>query len=481
MKLMAFVTICFLLSTGCNASPPQLSGNGLDARIARIENNLRPIFQVKGKHKPPAKINDRLDQLNIPGLSVAVAYDGKLQWAKGYGYADRNKKILVNTKTMFLAGSISKPVAALRALQLAEEGVLDLDSNVNKYLEKWKVPDNEFTAREKVTTRRILNHTAGLTVWGFPGYANGGRVPSVIEVLEGKGNTAPVRVFQQPGEEWSYSGGGYTVLQLMLTEIEDQPFPDLMKKNVLERLGMPESTFENPLPKKYHPDAAAGYRSNGNEVKGKWPVYAELAAAGLWTTPSQLVRYAIEIQHVLNNRQDGILNSKTVSEMLAPGLNGHGLGPIIKKHTFGHDGSDEGFRATLVAWKKHDFAVVLMVNSDNRKIIPEYLQAIATEYDLPGFEPSFKEEIKIAEKDLARYAGTYRIGKSKLIVRANSKGLRLQPAGGGSAWILSAEGNHRFFDASKNMTIEFQLEGETATGFKIVEPNIIATRISKSE
>jgi len=184
---------------------------------------------------------------------------------KKYGNYNGKAIILINNQT----GSISKPVAALRVHQLAEDGTINLDSNVNNYLSSWKLPDNEFTKTEKVTTRRILNHTAGLTVWGFPGYDKGDTIPGVVDVLNGKGNTDSVRVYKVPGESWMYSGGGYTIMQLMITDIEQKSFPEIMKENILNPLGMKSSTFENPLPVKYHDLAATGYRANGAEVEGK--------------------------------------------------------------------------------------------------------------------------------------------------------------------------------------------------------------------
>ena len=201
-----------------------------------------------------------MKELGIPGVSIAAFIDGELAWVKGYGLASIQDSITLTTETMFLAGSISKPVAALRAHQLVEEGVFDFDENINDYLTSWQVPDNEFTQTEKVTLRRILNHTAGLTVWGFPGYDMGDTIPTTVEVLDGKGNTDPIRVYKVPGESWMYSGGGYTIMQLAISDTEKQPFATTLQEHVLNPLGMEKSTFENPLPEKYHHLAATGFR-----------------------------------------------------------------------------------------------------------------------------------------------------------------------------------------------------------------------------
>jgi len=340
MKMKRFIPVLLLIVlVGCS-SATENDERLLFERISRIENNLQPNLQIEGEPVPVYNIEERLKELDIPGVSIAVINDGTIEWAKGYGMADRSENRPVTAETMFLAGSISKPVAATRAHQLAESGTISLDTNVNNYLTSWTLPDNEFTENEKVTTRRILNHTAGLTVWGFPGYDKGDTIPKVADVLDGKGNTDSVRVYKEPGESWMYSGGGYTIMQLMITDLEGDSFPAIIQSNVLDPLGMTSSTFENPLPGTYHTIAATGYRANGDEVEGKWPIYPEMAAAGLWTTASQLILWAKEIQQIYQTQNDGLLKAETVNEMLTPGMNDHGLGPGVNEHTFGHGGAD---------------------------------------------------------------------------------------------------------------------------------------------
>ncbi len=405
---MKMLRTCFpllaLLLVSCAPGDQPETDPILDARIERIENGLLENVQIKGLSRGQLNIDDRLQELGIPGLSVAFASNGKVEWARAYGVADESAGREMTTDTYLLAGSISKPVAAVRALQLVEDGVFDLDENINTYLTSWQVPDNKFTETEKVTLRRILSHTAGLTVWGFPGYDKGDEIPSVVDVLDGKGNTDAVRVFQQPGEAWQYSGGGYTIMQLAISDAEDGDFARSAKENVLDRINMSGSTFENPLPDALHGKAATGYRANGDEVEGKWPIYPEMAAAGLWTTPGELIQYAIEIQKILQTGNDGVLKSQTVSEMLDAESGTHGLGPSVQEHTFGHGGADEGFRAQLFAWKDLPYAVVVMVNSDNGKIIRELLLSIANEYELPGIEPVVREVAEMPPEELAKFA-----------------------------------------------------------------------------
>ena len=438
----------------------------LEERITQVENNLQPALQIKGEDSPRFNIYTRMKELGIPGISIAVANDGKIEWAKGYGMRDVAADKTVDIGTLFLAGSISKPVAAIRVHQLSEETKLDIDRNVNDYLTSWKLPDNEYTANEKVTLRRILNHTAGLTVWGFPGYDKGDRIPSIPEVLDGRGNTDAVRVYKEPGESWQYSGGGYTIMQLLVTDLEKNAYPNIMAKHVLRPLGMKLSTFENPLPEKYHEIAATGYRANGNEVEGKWPIYPEMAAAGLWTTPSDLIQYGIEIQDIYRRKTDGLLQYDTTLEMLKPGLNNHGLGPVSTELHFGHNGADEGFRASIIAWKEAPVAIVIMVNSDNGSIIQEITLSLASVYGLPGFQPDMRSIIPMTLAERQRFIGVYEIKDlGEVTLTYKDEGLESTADFLSTPGYLVPETATAFFDRASGLTVNFIVEGETVTGF----------------
>jgi len=460
------LVVLFLLVSCAPGEAPDAESE-LESRISQIENGLIASLQIKGKPKEYFNLDERLAELGIPGLSVAFASNGEIEWARAYGMADVSDNKPMTTASYLLAGSISKPLAAVRSLQLVEDEVFNLDDNVNDYLTSWQVPDNDFTATEKVTLRRILNHTAGLTVWGFPGYDNGDEIPTVVEVLDGKGNTDPVRVFRQPGQAWQYSGGGYTIMQLAIADTENVDFAQSMKENVLEPMRMPGSTYENPLPVELHGIAATGYRENGDEVEGKWPIYPEMAAAGLWTMPSELIQYGIEIQRVMQSGQDGILSYETVYEMLDAESDTHGLGPSVQDHTFGHGGADEGFRAQLLAWKNQPFAVAVMVNSDNGKIIRELLLSIANEYGLPGIDPVVREIAEMPPEDLQKLVGRYEladIGVFDIVV----DGSRLKFSGVDfdyTAWLYP-QSDRVFFRSETGSLLTFEFEDGVATGFE---------------
>jgi CubicO group peptidase (beta-lactamase class C family) len=216
-------------------------------RIQRVENGLTPKDWVQGG--PVWTLAERMGHYGVPGVSVAVIHDFEVAWAKGYGVCDAEKGGAVTPQTLFQAASISKPFAALAALQLVQAGVLDLDEDVNRKLTTWKVPENQFTVEEKVTLRRVITHTAGLTVSGFRGYAPGEPVPDIRPVVEGEepANSAPVRVDAVPGTRFRYSGGGYTVLQLLIEDVTGRPLPDLVQEKVMAPAGMAHSSFRKPL------------------------------------------------------------------------------------------------------------------------------------------------------------------------------------------------------------------------------------------
>ena len=468
MRILSFLIVAFVVfnCSGQSNRKQQL----LQERIARIENGLQSNLRIQYGDSVVIKqyrIEERMKELNIKGLSIAVMNNGVIEWAKGYGMADSVENRKVTTETLFQAGSISKAIAATRALQLVEDGTIQLDLNVNNYLGQWTVPENEFTIKEKVTTRRLLNHSAGLTVHGFPGYSFKDTIPTVIEVLNGAGNTDPVRAFRAPGEKVGYSGGGYTVLQLMIEDLEKRDFSEIMYDKVLTPLGMTSSTYQNPLPKRYHSNAAAGYYSDGAQVDGKWHTYPEMAAAGLWTTPSQLLLWAKEMQQTLQTQEDGFLKAATVNEMLIDYGNNQGMGPYVVDHIFGHGGADEGFRSDLRIWKDHPISVAMMVNSDNgSKIMGEIFISLAEEYELPGIYTRLRTVNEQTKRERLRFVGNYNFEKyGDAEIRIKDNGLIFSGAiFSGDDVFLLPQSDTVFFNKETGTYYEFQLENNTIKG-----------------
>lgn len=356
-----------------------------EERIQKIE---ATVIDIPMGDKEPLRMSlaQLMDLYKVPALSIAVIEDYKIAWAKGYGTIGMGSNAPVTTKTLFQAGSISKPVAATGALYLVEHGKLSLDEDVNVKLKTWKVPENEFTKGQKVTLRRLMSHTGGLTVHGFPGYDVEDKIPTLVQIFSGEkpANTAPIRVDVVPGTLERYSGGGVTIEQQLMMDVTGKAFPELMRETVLDKIGMTDSSYEQPLPATRAAMTAIGTYSDGKPVHGKWHIYPEMAAAGLWTTPTDLARFAIEIANSRHGKSNRVLSQKMTEEMLTPVMDGAGLGFFVEKENpgqFGHNGADEGFQALLTMNSETGKGVAIMADSDNGISAADYvLRRVAQEY-----------------------------------------------------------------------------------------------------
>ena len=320
----------------------------------------------------------------VPGLAFAVFGDGQITGARSYGVADSAGTVPVTNATRFQAASISKCGTALAALRLVDQGRLTLDEAVNDRLQTWKIPPSEWLPSEPVTLRRLLSHQAGITVHGFAGYAAGQPLPTLTEILNGTppANNSAIRVDTVPGSQARYAGGGYTVVQQLLVDVTGQTFPDLMQSMVLQPLGMSVSTFEQPLPVAWEKFAATGHDPQGRPLAGGAHRYPEMAAAGLWTTPADLAKFALGIQGALTGRTDAILSAPLAREMLTVQAGNFGLGPLLTgqgpARKWYHTGRNAGFDALLLGEAETGKGVAMMMNANvNPPVFNKILKAIA--------------------------------------------------------------------------------------------------------
>jgi len=352
-------------------------------------------------------VNALITKRHLPGLSLAIIQDGKIVKAQGYGVIESGQSALVTAETLFQAGSVSKPVAALGALALVESGKLTLDADINTVLKSWQVPENTFTKTEKVTLRRLLSHSGGLTVHGFAGYAVDSPLPTLVQVLNGEkpANSAPIRVDFEPGSQWRYAGGGYTVMQQAMIDVSGQSFAEFMHQTVLGPLGMQASSYDQPLSAARAALAATGHYSANKKVPGRWHVYPEMAAAGLWTTPSDLARFAISLQNALAGRDHSVISQTLTREMLTAQKQNDGLGVFLagqgKAARFEHNGRNEGFDTLMTAYLETGQGAVIMVNAnDNSNAMQRVVEAIADAYHWPEY-PHFQPAKAIEDKEPA--------------------------------------------------------------------------------
>jgi CubicO group peptidase (beta-lactamase class C family) len=413
-----------------------------------------------------AFIRAQIAMRKVPGLSLAIVDKGRIVYAKGYGVTAPGGKAPVTTETLFLAGSISKSVAAMGALKLVEAGTLSLDGNVNDKLTTWKVPDNGFTGTEKVTLRRILSHTTGLTVHGFGGYEVGTPVPTITQILDGAApaNSAPVRVDTTPGAFWRYSGGGYTVMQLMMDDVTRTPFDQWMATNVIGPLRMTRSSFQQPPAGPMAPFAAAGQYAPGTPVPGRYHLYPEMAAAGLWTTASDLARFVIGVQQSYAGTANPVISQAMTRDMLTNVKNDDGLGVFLDKSSgnllFFHGGRDDGFDAYMGGYAEGGQGIVIMINAnDNSGMMRRIYEFVAREYGWPGSAPQFTlEPVRVPSARVASWGGRYEAANNQMATLVPRGGKLVSMADGlpdrifvpTGEWQVTSEDQSRRFTFVRN-------------------------------
>ncbi len=381
---LLFLAILFVSSlSGC----VQFSEASVESRIRNVERGL-----IADQGDPPWErmaLTERMAFYNVPGVSIAVINEYEIEWAKGYGVLAADSNEPVTTKSLFQAASLAKPIVAVAALHYVEQGLIELDGDVNHALNSWRLPENELTAAEKVTLRRLLSHSAGVTVPSFRGYTQGESIPTLQQILDGEppANSAPIRVNIVPGTEHRYSGGGYMIVQQLLEDVADEPFPELMRDTVLGPWGMTNSTFESPLPDRLQLLAASAHRANGRLIPGGWHIYPEMGSgASMWATPSDLARFAIGVMEGYNGRSDSVLSHEMATQMLTAQLGDRGLGPIVLHDGgdlfyFLHPGANDGYKNYLVAYPLRGHGAVIMTNSDGGEALyREILNSISVEY-----------------------------------------------------------------------------------------------------
>lgn len=437
-------------------------------------------------------LDDRMRFFNVPAVSIAVVNNGAIEWARGYGAADAESGRPVDTATLFQAASISKPVAAVAALRLVEQGRLTLDEDVNARLTSWRVPHSDRARGEKVTLRRIITHNAGLTVHGFRGYAQGESVPAVLQVLNGTppANSAPVVIDTQPGSLQRYSGGGVTVAQLLMSDVTGQPFPRLMDELVLRPVGMVHSTYEQPLPKALSHNAAIAHRRDGTPVAGRWHTYPEQAAAGLWTTPSDLARLIIAVQRWAAGAEGGVISPAMTRDMLTSqggsfGL-GFGLGGEGEARMFTHGGSNVGFRAMFIGFVETGQGAVVMTNGDmGDALLQEIVRSIARVYGWEQFRTGEKTIVSIDSSTLQSFTGQYRLessgGNPTLTISLNDGSLQARLPNWVSARTLYATAPNRFFMLESGAELTFELNGTNRAGAVVLSGGGPPTRAIRVE
>lgn len=308
---------------------------------------------------------------NVPGIAVAVIQNGKIISIQCIGYADVATKKPITPQTIFNIGSISKVVSAWGFMQLTEKGLVQLDEPINQSLTRWQLPQSQYDV-SKVTLRRLLSHTSGLSVHGYGGFEQGTKLLSLEESLNGKTkrNGESVYLINEPGTKWDYSGGDYTLAQLFLEERTKEKFADYMKKNVFQPMGLIDTNYEWTEGMKA--SSATAYDTLGNAIKNR--IFTEQAAAGLQTTVLDLAHFAELSVTADSQKLNKVLRPETIQLMEQPVFpysneGESGLGYRFMNYeglrTVGHTGENVGWSAAMFLHLPTKSGIVMLCNGSN--------------------------------------------------------------------------------------------------------------------
>lgn len=429
----------------------QTAENGL---IDNVENGLvKQTIVPFGEHIQTGNIYDRLKAYKVNGVSIAVIDNYQIAWAKTYGVADNSKQNPVTAETLFQCASIGKVITSLVALSLVREHKIGLDENVNNKLISWKIEENEFTKNEKVTLRRLLSHSAGLSDdYGFEGYEPGDEIPSLLQILR---NERPsnakkeIKVTTIPGTVERYSGGGYLIIQQLIQDISGQSFDSYVQEHVFSKLDMDHTTY-NFMPDVHLglPIARGHYKNGKVDKKKEYHIYPEMAAAGPWTTATDLAKLVIQIQKEYKGNSDLIIGQELCREMLTPQINYKGLGVHLKgaekPEAFWHAGNNAGYIGLLYGIISAGQGAVVLTNSDSGENLSlEIITGIANAYNWPVMKTL--SAMEVSKEEIQNYVGSYQSESgTTIIIGENSNGLFLIPSSPKKELTLSKTADNEF-------------------------------------
>lgn len=290
------------------------------------------------------------------GVSLAICKGDEIEtYCSGSGRYGQD--FPVNEDMLFQAGSVSKPMFALTLLRYVNKGLIDLDADISHVL-------SDFVQNTPLTFPALLSHTAGYNVHGFMGYRADAPILSLEDVIAGRGNSKRVVQIKPYGKQHRYSGGGITLGELAFTRLTGISLRDAFQEEVAKPLGLTRTGYFQPLDENLVDNAAFGgklaYKRREDSAHG-YHYYPEHAAAGLWTTPAELVKIGVALSRSFRN--GGLIEQKTAERMATPISGGCGLCLFRNNDTAYHYGGNEGF---LTFWKfslKEDICVAGMVNN----------------------------------------------------------------------------------------------------------------------
>lgn len=436
----------------CEAQLKNTHSKNIKEKIKQVENNL--IAWVKLDSTKNWNIYDRMKDLHVNGVSIAVINNYKIEWAKSYGWADTAQNIPVTVSTLFQIASIGKSLNAFGQMELVQSGKINLEADINSYLTCWKFPYDSLSKGKKITLANLLSHTAGLSVHGFDGYEWNHPLPTLSQTLNGEqpANNPPVRSVFEPGIKSEYSGGGIMISQAMLQDVTGIAYSEYMRNKVFLPLGMTHTSFStDPLYKNF----ATGYRFDDLNMGGKYMRFTEQACGGAtWSTATDLAKFIIEIQLSLKGQSNKVLSKETVKQMLTPYLKETNVafGCFIddKKGElyFQHSGLNPGYSSQYYGSINGGSGIVVLINGDNTDFKDEVVNAVATVYGWKNFYDFAPKKIVALPPDtLKKYVGKYKFENSDNgpTIRYYNGNLYLENPHSNSKWRMYFTDNQQCF------------------------------------
>ena len=410
---------------------------------------LRPEAVARGDYESVKRYTSELIRYemrkhDVTGLSVALVDDQKIVWAEGFGYADEAAKIPATSDTAYRAGSVSKLFTATAAMQLFEQGRLDIDRPLSAYLPEFRI-NSRFSGAGAITPRMIMTHHSGLPRDFLQGMWVDNPEPFTAVVRRIRDEYAAY----PPNYVFSYSNLGYTLLGHAIERAAGADFATQLEQGLLQPLGMTGSWFSPHTRSRW---MAKAYRDG---VEAAEPPLRDVPAGGLNTSVKDLSRFLMMVFADGSSGGQRILKPETLREMLRAQndavaldqgfqlglgwmLSGlgeidlQGAGPVAH-----HAGATLYYRAQLIALPEHKLGVVVLSNSASareavNKIATESLQLALeakTGIAQPKRPAALERAAPLSREDLDRYAGYYASAFGLARITPNGRELRAEVAG----------------------------------------------------
>jgi CubicO group peptidase (beta-lactamase class C family) len=333
---------------------------------------LSAISELHSEDGALLTVEQAMANHGLKGLSVAVIDDYEVSWSREWGVKSADGKDAIDSGTVFNIASIAKPVSATLMAILAEKGLIDLDEPVSSYLQRWQLPDNEFTRSVDITLRHLLSHTSGTTQHGYEDFYSGDEIPTLVDVLNGGElpGTDALGIDFKPGSQWRYSGGGYVIAQIAVEDHLRKPLTELAAEHIFRPLDMTATTMLRPDEAGFPGNAAKAHDESGEIISTGLPICPQISASGLWTTPTDMARLLIEMQKALRGKGRGVVSPAVAELVTTEIMDGFGLGwalfePIGYMEAFSHGGANTGTGGRVYATNDGGNGILMFGNGPN--------------------------------------------------------------------------------------------------------------------